>query len=336
MPGDPERSPTPADRDRLLARLARWRSPSPRVRGVLLVLASAVTVAAVVLAVRGLDLAWSDLRLWPLVIAALVATPLTIGLNAAELRATALATGADLDEVGWGRSLRTVVLATAANLLPVPAGAALRVQVLHAAGARLTAAAGVQLSAAAVWIGMSLLLAGLVLLPGGGVVASVGAGTIALLGGFALVAAGLLGVRRTATSRPVAAASWLALVELLTALLHAVRLWIVLLGIGVVASVGQAAVIATASPLAAAAGFFPGGIGLAELLSALLAPLAGLSPAAGLLAVAVARLLGLAVTVPVALALGLTDLVRRPPTLPDPAASPEERADHEGRGEEPS
>ncbi|MFP4150373.1 MAG: hypothetical protein ACLFV0_12915, partial [Nitriliruptoraceae bacterium] len=115
------------------------------------------------------------------------------------------------------------------------------------------------------------------------------------------------------TARPGLAAGWPLAVEAATALLHAGRLWLVLLGLGVAAELGQALVIGTAAPLAAAAGFFPGGVGLAELLSALLAPLAGLDAAAGLLAVAVARLLGLAVTVPVAFALGLTDLIRRPP-----------------------
>ncbi len=279
-------------------------------RGVLLVVAAVATVVAVVVAVDRLDVALDDLRAGPLLLAAVVATPLTIALNAAELRATALASGARLAEVSWTRAARTVVLATAANLLPVPAGAALRIQVLHSAGARLTAAAGVQLSAAAVWVGVSLLLAGAVLLPG-----SATWGVAGLVSGVGLVVAGLLGVLRTATERPAVAMGWLLVVEVATAVVQALRLWVVLLGLGIAASLAQSVVIATAAPLAAAAGFFPGGIGLAELLSALVAPLAGLPAAAGLLAVALARVLGLAVTVPVALGLGLRDLVRRPPEV---------------------
>lgn len=307
----------------LLARLReRWLSAqprSPRARGVVLVVAATAVVVAAMVAADRLALAWTDLRLGPLLLAGLLATPLTIVLNAAELRATARASGATLARVGWGRALRTVVLATAANLLPVPAGAALRVQVLHDAGARLTAAAGVQLAAAAVWVGASIGLAGVGVarLSGTGHSPDVPVGglavgllvVLAMAGGLALAAGGLLSVRRTATVQPGAAAAGLLAVETATAVLHAIRLWLVLLGLGIAATVPQSLVIGVATPLAAAAGFFPGGIGAAELLSALLAPLAGLDAAAGLLAVAVARLLGLALTVPVALALGLRDLV---------------------------
>lgn len=288
--------------------LARLRSPSPRVRGGLLVVAGLATVVAAVLSVERLELSVADLRAVPLLVAAVVATPLTIVLNAAELRVTALASGARLAEVGWPRATRTVVLATAANLLPVPAGAALRIEVLYSAGARLAAAAGVQVAAAAVWVGISLVLAGLVLLPSSAVAWGIGG----LVVGAVLVLAGLLGVTRTATSRAGTAAGLLLAVEFATALVQAARLWLVLLGLGIEATVAQAVVIATASPLAAAAGFFPGGIGLAEFLSAIVAPLAELPAAAGLLAVAVARVLGLLVTVPIALGLGLGDLLRRP------------------------
>lgn len=292
----------------VLGWLARLRSPSPRVRGALLVGAGLATVIAAVLSVDRLELSVADLRAVPLLVAALVATPLTIALNAAELRTTALASGARLAEVGWARAIRTVVLATAANLLPVPAGAALRIEVLYSAGARLAAAAGVQVAAAAVWVGISLVLAGAVLLPS----TAVGWGIGGLVVGGALVVSGLLGVTRTATSRAGAAAGWLLLVEFATALVQAARLWLVLLGLGIGATLVQSVVIATASPVAAAAGFFPGGIGLAEFLSAIVAPLADLPAEAGLLAVAVARVLGLLVTVPVALGLGLGDLIRRP------------------------
>lgn len=287
-----------------LSALARLRTPSRRVRGVLLLVAGVATVVAAVFAVERLELSLSDLSPWPLVAAALLATPATIALNAAELRATAAASGARLESVGWPRSIRTVVLATAANLLPVPAGAALRVQVLHSAGARLSAAAGIQLSAAALWIGVSLLLAGVVLTPTLWGWAAIGAGAV-------LLGLGRVGVRRTATHRPWAASGWLLAVETATALVQALRLWLILQGLGLEANLAQSLVIGTASPVAAAVGFLPGGIGLAELLSALVAPLAGLAPAAGLLAIAVGRALGLLVTVPVAMALGLTDLVRR-------------------------
>ncbi|MFP4149975.1 MAG: hypothetical protein ACLFV0_10860, partial [Nitriliruptoraceae bacterium] len=124
----------------------------------LLLLATVATAVAVAVAIAGLELTVGDLVPLPLLAAALLATPATVALNAAEQEDTALGSGADLARLGWGRAVRTVVLATAANLLPVPAGALLRVQILREAGARLGAAAGVQLAAAAVWVGVSLAL----------------------------------------------------------------------------------------------------------------------------------------------------------------------------------
>ena len=314
-----------AGRDRLAgaARVLRHRSLPPRARGVVLLVAAVATLVAAVFAVDRLELSIDELRAGPLVAAAVLITPLTVVLNAAELRVTALGSGARLDRLGWAVATRTVVLATAANLLPVPAGALLRVQALTAAGARLGPAAGVQLAAAGVWVGVSITLAGAVLLAGAPGWAAAG-----IAAGVAAVVAGLLALRRTASAAHGRVALLLLAVALGTALRHAGRLWLVLVGLGVDASLAQALVIAAAAPMAAAAGFFPGGIGLAELLSAVLAPLAGLHAAAGLLAVAVARLLGLAVTVPVAAALGLRDVARAAGAgrLAADAASPPEEA----------
>ena len=276
-------------------------------------MATVATAIAAVFAVDALDLDVQQLRIGPLLVAAVVITPLTVVFNAAELRATALASGAELAELGWGKAMRTVVLATAANLLPVPAGAILRMQVLRSAGASLAAAAGVQLTAAGVWVGVSVLLAGGALLAAEPTLAG-----LAIGGGLVLAVGSIVAMRRSAGANFGRAAVALTVVETATAALHALRLWVVLLGLGLAATVAQSLVIGTAAPLAAAAGFFPGGIGLAELLSAILAPLADLPASAGLLAVAVARLLGLAVTVPIALSLGLTDLVRKAAQEPDP------------------
>lgn len=281
-----------------------------RARGVVLLVATVATAIAVVFAVDRLELTLDQLVWWPLLIAAVVVTPLTILLNAAELKAMANTVADEPRTVTWPVAIRTVVLATAANLLPVPAGAVIRVQVMRRAGAGLGAAAGITLAAAGVWVGVSLLLAGLGALPRDLLVGSLGiamgvVGTLVSLGGVATLA----------RSRWRRGGGELTVVELATALLHAVRLWLVLVGLGVAADLGQALIIGVASPLAAAAGFFPGGIGLAELLGALLAPIAGLSAAAALLAVAVGRVLGLAFTMPVALTMGLTDLAKPDPDV---------------------
>jgi hypothetical protein len=294
--------PPPAWR-RVLERVERWRRPSPRVRGLLLFVAAAGTVVAAVLSVRSLELSLADLRWFPLLVAGVVITPLAIVLNGLELRALGHLTTGRADAVSAVEATRVVVLASAANLLPVPAGALLRVQLLHRVGASATRAAVATAVAAGAWIGCALLLTALGLV-GRHPPAS------ALAGGSGLAAI----VLSVAMLRSVRAGRWrvavgsLLLVELATAALQVVRLWLVLFGLGEAASLAQAAVIGAASPIAAAAGFFPGGLGLAELLSALLAPLAGLAGSAALLATAVARLLGLLATAPLALALGLREV----------------------------
>lgn len=295
----------------VLRRLQRFRQPSPQVRGVLLLVATVATLVAVVVAVGRLDLRWAELRWLPLLAAALLVTPATIGLNAAELRAMAHLSAPAARDVGWGEATRAVVLATAANLLPVPAGALIRLQVLRSAGAQTGPASAVTLVAAGVWIGAALTLAGAAVLwrSSGEAAVAVGAAGIGL--GVVAMVGSLISIRRIAPARWPRGAAALLVVEVATAVLHAARLWLVLVGLGAAAELWQALVIGAASPLAAAAGFFPGGIGLAELLGALLAPLAGLGPALALLAIAVGRVLGLAVTLPVAFWLGLGDVIRR-------------------------
>ena len=71
------------------------------------------------------------------------------------------------------------------------------------------------------------------------------------------------------------------------------QLYWVLRGIGIPASVSQAFALTVTGALASAAGFFPGGLGLRELLAAAFAPLIGLSPSAAFLGTATERIVGL-------------------------------------------
>jgi hypothetical protein len=313
QPGSPD--PVRSSRWRgALAWVQRRRQLSPRARGALLFVAAVGTIVAAVIAVRSLELSFADLRWGPLVAAGVAITPATIVLNAFELRVLGQLTTGRRDAIASSEATRTVVLASAANLLPVPAGALLRVQLLHRAGATVTKAAVATTVAAGAWIGAALLITAAGLLSTQLVASGVAAG----LGVASLVAS--VGVLRSVgQGRWRAAVGRLLLVEFATAALQVVRLWLVVRGLGEVASVAQAAVIGAASPIAAAAGFFPGGIGLAELLSAILAPLAGMSAAVALLATGVARLLGLLVTAPLAMAMGLRDVSRTVPAPEDPA-----------------
>lgn len=279
--------------------LARVRSPSPRVRAILLVVAAVGVTVGLVVAVRDLDVRLAELRWAPLAVAAVVVSPATVLLNAAELRSLASLVTPDGRTLGWRTALRTVVVATAANLLPLPAGAIVRVEAVTRTGASVRAATGANVVAAGLWLSAGLGLAAGAALPSRPAAATLVL-AIAVVG---VVVSSVLAARVGRRGWPGHLAR-LAAIEAATAVLHAARLGLVLAAVGVPVTVAQALVLGGAAPLAAAAGVFPSGFGLAEGLTAVLAPVAGLPASAGLLASTLGRVIGLASTLAIALALG--------------------------------
>ena len=291
-----------------LARIARMRQPPQRVRGALLLVAGIAVAVGVVLSIRTLDIGWADLRLAPLLAALLLITPATILLNGAELKVMATIVARADQRLGWRASLRATVVATAANLLPIPGGALVRIAAVRSVGVRTTSATAINLVGAGAWVAAGLLIAavaGLTVAPWGavGVAAGLGvAGVVVVLGM----------IHRLSDE----GATWwstgaLFLVEGATAAVHGLRLWLVLLALGVEASIRQGLALGAGAPLAAAAGVFPSGLGLAEALTALIAPIVALPAAAGFAATALGRVVGLLGTAPLALAFGVKDLRRR-------------------------
>jgi hypothetical protein len=275
------------------------RSPSPRVRALLLGIALVAVAVGLTLAVRALDVHPDQLRWGPLLVAALVVSPLTIAANAAELRLAAAVVAPPGQGLPWGTAGRTVVAATFANLLPLPAGAILRVEAVRRVGVGVGAATGTNLVAAGLWVAAGMGIAGVAALASRPTAGALGIG-LALLA----AATGVVLARRVGTDRWARPTLGLAGLELATALLHGARLWLVLEALGVAATLRQALVLGAAAPLAAAAGVFPSGLGLAEGLTALLAPVAALPAAAGFLATALGRVVGLAATAVLALVFG--------------------------------
>lgn len=270
----------------------------PRWRGALLLVAAAVFVGGTVWSWVRLDVDLATVRWWPLVVVALVLVPATVAVNVAELVALGRIVGVRLL---LRDGVKVVVLATAANFLPLPGAAAVRIHALATRGARLGAATGVNLVAAVAWVAVALVVAGVA----GATVVPV-AGTLLLAGGLGLLGLSWLLLRRFGPA-PGAVGALLA-VEVATVAGHALRLGLVLVALRQAASVAQVLVLGTSGPLAAAAGIFPSGLGLAEALAAALAELVALAPAAGFVATAVNRVLGVAVTAPLALALGVDEL----------------------------
>ncbi|MFA9446125.1 hypothetical protein [Egicoccus sp. AB-alg6-2] len=287
----------PAEGSRLVAlvkRVGAARDPSPRARRVLLVLGLVAFVVMLVVSLRALEVGFDDVSWWPLVVAGLVLTPLTILGNAAELRVMAYATAQR--PLPWSESVRVVVLATAANLLPIPGAALVRVQALRTRGASGAAATAVNVAGAGAWLGSGLLIAGLALAPVRGPVALLAAA----VGVVGCVVAALIVRKIALPGRALRATLALIYVEVTVTLLYGVRLLVVLAALRVDLELLQALVIALSAPLSAAAGVFPSGIGLAEAISGLLAPAVALPAAVGVAATGLNRVVGLAVTAPLA------------------------------------
>jgi hypothetical protein len=287
--------------------LLRARDPSPRTRRLLLLSGLVAFVVAVVLSFRDLDVRLDQVSWAPLALTAFVLVPLTILGNAAELKVMVRATAED--QLSWVEAIRVVVLATAANLLPIPGAALVRIQALRTRGASGAAATGINVASAGVWVGSGLVVAALAL-------SRLAPGAAAVAGAVGVAALGTAWFILRRAARPGRAASAMAelvVVESLVTLMHGARLLAVLLALRIDLDLVQALVIGLSAPLSAAAGVFPAGIGLAEALSGLLAPLVALPAASGVAATAVNRIIGLAVTAPVAGVLALTSPSDRAP-----------------------
>ena len=274
---------------RLLERLANFARPqvSPGVHRVLLALATAVFVGGAILALRALDIRWESLRWAPLLATAFLAVPAAIVANTYEYLLSARILG---HRVRFGPALRLTVLSTAGNLLPLPGGVLVRVHGLRGLGSTYRRAASSTFMIGVAWIAVSAVVASLVLAVRAQAPAAVAFGGVGLVGVSVFWAFVSRIVLERHTRRRLIAATVLA--ELAAVVIDAVRLWLVLQGLGIASSIGQTTVLAVSASLAAATGVFPGGMGLREVIAAALAPVVGLSAPAGFLATALSRLIG--------------------------------------------
>lgn len=311
----PQMSSPKTDRLELGGRLGRLyaatrRPPSLRTQRALLAVAAVVFVVGGWYALRSLDIAVQDVR-WPaMVIAAVAGVPLSMLANTLEYLLSARILH---HHVPLMPALRLTVMSTAANLLPIPGAFLVRVQGLRALGSgygkalRSTAVIGL------VWIGVSTTLAAVLL-----AAARSWAAAVALsVAGVPLLVAAHVWLRRavtTAEERRRIAGLTLA-VEVFAVMADAGRLFLILVGLGLEASLGQALVLAASNSLASAVGVVPGGFGLRELIAAALAPLVGLPAWAGLAATAIGRVMGIAVLAPVAAALAFGPRRARPTSI---------------------
>lgn len=333
--------------DRLIALGRRMRKPlPPRIQRPLLGLAALAFVVGGWLSFRALDLQLDEISWAPILVAALLGVPITAVVNATEYVVSGRVLG---HRIGWATGFRVTVTGTAANLLPIPGSTLVRVGGLASAGSGYLAATVATIAIGIAWVGVACLVAAVVLLLGGAdllATAGFAAGGAATVG---LVPLLLARVRPDVSTDPgddagtaprpdpgparrsVAWWTWRVLgVELLSVASGVFRLTLVLYALPTVDdALTGGVVLAVSAAVSSAAGVFPGGLGLQELLSAGFAPIVGLAAAAGFAGSALNRLIGIAVHAPIAVGL----VVTRPDA--DPATPDSRSAGAEG-GSAPS
>lgn len=274
--------------------LMALRNPALR-RGVL-VMAAVGFVIGIWLSFRAQPDILARVELVPLILLVAVAIPATLALNALEFSLSARLIGQQLP---FRKAMEITIIGSVANMLPLPGGTMMRIASLKAEGASFKKSTSATLYVALVWCGVGLIYSGTWLailgrsLPGSGLITAGGAILIVCI----IATYRLLGDIKF-TGMIVSAKVILVIVD-------AYRTYLCLLALGVLATFGQASVLALSSLLGASFSIVPAGLGVREGASALLGPVIGISAASAFLAASLSRILGMAVTFPLALALGL-------------------------------
>jgi uncharacterized membrane protein YbhN (UPF0104 family) len=263
----------------------RGRRPSARTERVLLAIAIAVFVGITVAAYRSLPETGKPVRWIPLVLVIALGVPATVILNAAEYKVSARILGHD---VRFLQAVRIGILASTANQLPIPGSVVVRVQALKQLGSTYKEASSATAIVGLVWIGMTGVLAGSLLLPSGDPLLGLGL----LLGGIlSLVLSLLLLVLRVDAGASRGLMLKAINVEIGSVLVTAFRLYTILFALGFTVSFPQALALTTSVVVASATAFFPAGLGMRELLAAGVSRLVDLPAAVGVVASAIDRVL---------------------------------------------
>jgi uncharacterized membrane protein YbhN (UPF0104 family) len=284
--------------DRLLARAGNAilafgsklkTRPSQRTERALMGISFALFVIAGLYGALNFPAVQREVRWEYLAVAAIAGMPPTIALNAVEFQIIGRLVQ---QRISFGYAIKVTIVGSAANMLPIPGSTLVRIQALAGKRARyrdaITASIviGVLSVAANFWLA-TLALVGTVPLSSITVLACA---AVAVTGGAwivnQVVFAGL-GTRRFG--------AYAFGLELVYATVTALRLWLVLVGLGMEIGVASAFALTAAGSIATAVGFFPAGLGLREALMGAVSPLVGIPVAAGLAGSVLDRLFWFAV-----------------------------------------
>lgn len=252
---------------------------------------------------------------WVLVaLAAVLVLPGAV-VNAEEYRVSARIVG---QTVTVPTALRVSVIAAAFNLLPVPGSVLVRTRALARGGSSTSQAVSSTLAVGVAYIGVALVIVA-------GVQAArapVPAGAV-LLAGVAMLAGAATLIRRLVDGPVAGLLGRLVVVETLSVVVKAARLYLAIRALGFDPSIGQATSLSMATVAGSAIGVFPGGLGIRELLAGLIAPAVDLPASVGLIGTSLDRVIGLAtLSVVAAVVLRAThegaDAAAVRPPLPEP------------------
>jgi len=230
---------------------------------------------------RNLGVSLSELKVGPL-LALLALAPVTIVYSGTGLWLLARSARTSIP---LSRATTISTFATVAEALPLPGGAIVRASALMAVGTGAGESSMLVILSAVIWISVAFLACGVALMNHGHALAA-----ILGLGGFAGVAASF---------------SWLlwraGLSNALFSLAHrvaglvliGVRLQFAFLSLGVSLPWGDAMPFALASVAGSAAAIAPAGLGVTELLAAMIAGSVSIAPAAAFIASGIDRIVAL-------------------------------------------
>lgn len=260
--------------------LIRLRAFGARHRGILFWLALVVFGVGLALSFLHMGVDWSGIAPWYLLFDLFILGPVGLFLGSVQLAVYARSAPKCLS---LNQAVEICAGGTVANLLPVPAGAMAHGSALVAAGLSLRAAGSIVLYGSLAWLGLGLSVIGIYLLqqsnPIGGVLGLIPCIALAMYGAFCL-----------SRLMPINDICVLILVQLLRIVLLGARFWIVFRGLMESASISEAVLFTGAAIGGVAVSIVPSGLGVSEVLSALLAGLTAVSGAAGFAAMGLIRI----------------------------------------------
>lgn len=274
--------------------LSYARTFAQRYRGRILSAASLGFALGLVLAIKSPAISWHDAEGIPLLLIAIAGVPMAVALKSAEFGLCGASVGR---RPSFLRGVVVTSAGTVANLLPVPGALAVRGAAMVDAGAGLRETGGILVLASMLWLAMGVAVMGAALLQA----QHAAAWSLLLSGGVAsVITIGWIGMRSTFAM----ALGFIAVrAGLLAVMLF--RIWLAFLAIGTAIPPTESAYYILAGIAGSVVTIVPAGLGISEGAAALIAMSTGGMPSAAFVALALNRMVGIAVNGAVVLLAGV-------------------------------